>query len=337
MSTRRLHPFRWRLLAAGLALIVAVSVVGVRQVGSGLGPAPVRAAATRIPPWLPDVLRPIEPPVPAPLGVDWLALHPPPDLDVHAEGGIVVDLDTREVVWARDPHTARPPASLTKVLTAMVADDLATSLDRQVTVPAEATQVGSDSTVMGLSPGEVVTVRELMYGLFLVSGNDAAETLARVFTSRDRFVQLMNERAAALDMRDSRFSNPSGLDDPGLRASPYDLAVAAVSVATRYPDLLAIAGVRDQDLPATDAHKAFFMHTLIKLVSVYPGATGLKSGYTDDAGYCLVGTASRGDRHLVVVLLHSDLALTVDAEHLLDYGFSQPRPERFDPSTIPQV
>ena len=98
-----------------------------------------------------------------------------------------------------------------------------------------------------------------------------------------------------------------------------------------------MAGVRDQDLPATDGHKAFFLHTLIKLVAVYPGATGLKTGYTDDAGYCLVGTATRGDRHLAVVLMHSDLALTVDATRLLDYGFSLPRPEPLDPAEIPQL
>src|SRR5205807_3817834 len=106
---------------------------------------------------------------------------------------------------------------------------------------------GWDSTTMGLSAGEVVTVRDLMYGMFLVSGNDAAETLARVFTSRDRFVQLMNDKAAALGMRDSHFTNPTGLDDPGLRASAFDLAVAASTVASRYPALLPVAGARDAD------------------------------------------------------------------------------------------
>src|SRR5262249_22317867 len=138
-------------------------------------------------------------------------------------------------------------------------------------------------------------------------------------------------------MRDSRFTNPTGLDDPGLRASAYDLAVAADAIAWRYPALLALAGVKDQVLPATDTHKEFSLHTLIKLVSVYPGATGLKTGYTDDAGYCLVGTATRGGRHLAVALLHSDLALTVDATRLLDYGFSLPRPEPLDPGQIPQL
>ena len=320
---------RW---LGGLAALLLPGVAfGVMHVRS----APPAHAAPAIPAWLPAMAAPEPTPEPAPLGVDWLAQHPAPDLGIHADGAVLLDLDTREVLWARDPHGARPPASLTKLLTAMVASDLATSLDQQVTVPAEATQFGWDSTTMGLSAGEVITVRDLLYGIFLVSGNDAAETLARVFTDRDHFVQLMNDKAEALGLTDSHFTNPTGLDDPGLRASPYDLAIAAVTVATRYPALMALAGAKEQDLPATGTHKEFFLRTLIKLVSVYPGATGLKTGYTDDAGYCLVGTATRGDRHLAVVLLHSDLSLTVDATRLLDYGFGLPPPAPFDPSAFP--
>jgi D-alanyl-D-alanine carboxypeptidase (penicillin-binding protein 5/6) len=321
---------RWLGGLAALALAgAALAVMHVRTT------PPAHAAGPVIPAWLPAMAAPEPTPDPAPLGLDWLALHPAPDLGIHAGGAVLLDLDSHEVLWARDPHVARPPASLAKLLTAMVAADLATSLDQQVTVPLEATQVESDSTVMGLSAGQVVTVRDLLDGMFLVSGNDAAETLARVFTDRDHFVQLMNEKAASLGMTDSHFTNPTGLDDPGLRASPYDLAIAALAVATRYPALMALAGAKEQDLPATGTHPEFFLRTLIKLVSVYPGATGLKTGYTDDAGYCLVGTATRGDRHLAVVLLHSDLSLTVDATRLLDYGFGQPPPSPFDPSAFP--
>jgi D-alanyl-D-alanine carboxypeptidase (penicillin-binding protein 5/6) len=326
---------RW--LGGLAALVLAGAALGAMHVLGSAATAGAHAARVTIPRWLPAMAAPVPAPEPGALGIDWLATHPAPDLGIHADGAVLVDLDTREVLWARDPHGARPPASLTKLVTAMVASDLAASLDQQVTVPAEAAQLNWDQTQMGLSAGEVVTVRDLMYGMFLVSGNDAAETLSRAFTSRDRFVQLMNDESAALGMLDSHFTNPTGLDDPGLRASAYDLAVAAVTVASRYPALMALAGTRDQDLPATGTHKEFFMHTLIKLVSVYPGATGLKTGYTDDAGYCLVGTATRGDRHLAVALLHSDLALTVDATRLLDYGFGLPRPQPFDPATYPQL
>ena len=312
---------RWLARAAGVAL----AVVGLIVLSPEPAPPAHRTAPVQIAPALSLAApSPAAAPAPDPLGLGWLALHPPPDLGIHAESGVLADLDTGEVVWARDERSPRPPASLTKLLTAMVAADLATSLDEPVTVPAEATLLESDSTMMGLSPGEVLSVRELMAGIFLLSGNDAAETLARAFTDRDHFVALMNRKAAALGMRDSHFTNPTGLDDPGLRASAYDLAIAGATIATRYPDLLAIAGPREQVLPATATHKGFDLHSLIKLVSTYPGATGLKTGYTDDAGYCLVGTATRAGRHLLVVLLHSDPALTLDATRLLDYGFGLP-------------
>jgi serine-type D-Ala-D-Ala carboxypeptidase (penicillin-binding protein 5/6) len=325
-----------RRLVGGVVLLLVAAAAALGPLAVRMRSGPAHAAAPTVPSWMPALRGPVAPPSPAPLGVDWLATHPPPELGIEADGAVLVDIDNRELIWARDPHGARPPASLTKLLTVMVAADLASSLDQQVTVPAEATQLDPDGTMMGLSPGEVVTVRDLLYGVFLDSGNDAAETLARAFTSRARFLQLMNERAAALGMRDSRFTNPSGLDDPGLRASPYDLAIAAVTLAASYPEVMAVAGIRDAQIPASDTHKAFSMHSLIKLVSVYPGATGLKSGYTDDAGYCLVGTATRGGRHLAVVLMHADLALTAEAARLLDYGFGLPRPERSDPR-VPEL
>jgi D-alanyl-D-alanine carboxypeptidase (penicillin-binding protein 5/6) len=327
-----------------LAVIVA-TVVAVRPVEAPLLGRPVAHpanAATRpvtspvsVDP--PAFLGPTKPPPQPALPEDWLAFHPTPDLGIHSESAILVDVNSREVVWARGEHDSRPPASLAKLMTAMVAADLATSLDQQVTVPAAVGQLESDSTFMGVSPGEVLTVRELMYGMFLVSGNDAAETLAYAFGDPNHFVDLINQKAAALGMHDSHFSNPTGLDDPGLRTSAYDLAVAATTMVTQYPSLLALASAKQMVLPATATHKGFLLNTFIKLIGTYPGATGLKTGYTDDAGYCLVGTATRGDRRLVVVLLQGDLALTTDAVKLLDYGFSLPRPVPFDPSGIREI
>ncbi len=322
------------LVLGAVALLVGRSELAAAQAHH----APATAHdTTSVIPVDPRLLAPTAPPTPWPLPIDWLGQHGQPELSITSESAILVDLDTREVMWARNEHAKRPPASLAKMVTAMVAADLASSFNQEITVPAEATTLESDSTFMGLSPGEQVTVRELMYGMFLVSGNDAAETLARAFVPRDRFVQLMNDKAALLGMADTHFSNPSGLDDPNLRTTAYDLAIAGAAIARSYPAIMAVAGAKDQLLPATPSHKAFFFHTFIKLVSTYAGATGLKTGYTDDAGYCLVGTATRGDRHLLVVLLDGDLGLTSDAAKLLDYGFSKPRPAPFDPTTIPNV
>jgi D-alanyl-D-alanine carboxypeptidase (penicillin-binding protein 5/6) len=253
---------------------------------------------------------------------------PPANLGVHAQSAVLVDLDQEEILWQRDPHVVRAPASLAKLVTAMVAADLA-PLDRPVTVAPDADakallKVEPDSTLMGLSAGEVLTVRELLYGLFLRSGNDAAEALARGIVPRDRFIDLMNAKAAAIGMKDSHFTSPIGLDAPGMHSTAYDLAVAAATIDERYPTLAEIASTKELELPQTPTHKAFqgenWLHSFL---NGYPGATGMKTGFTDNAGGCVVATATRDNRHLIVVAMHSQSFVT-DAEKLLDYGFSLP-------------
>lgn len=248
----------------------------------------------------------------------WLAANPGPDLGLQARAAIVADLDAHRLLWARDPGTPRAPASLAKMMTAMVAVDLA-GLDRTVSVPAEAT--GVEPNLMGLAPGDVVTVRDLLYGLLLDSGNDAAEALGQAIVPRDRFIADMNAKAARWGLGGTTFTNPSGLDDPGLRSTPYDLAVVAGHLATEYPALMEIAGSRERSIPATPQHHAYAPYNLNKMLWTYPGTTGLKTGLTDDAGGCVVITATRNGRHLVAVVMHSDVFFT-DAARLLDYGFS---------------
>lgn len=262
----------------------------------------------------------------------WLGAHPDPGLDIRGQADILVDIGSRQILWEREPHTPRAPASLAKLVTAMVVADLA-PFDRDVTVTSQtdmdaAKQVEPASTVMGLSAGEVLTVRELMYGLFLRSGNDAAETLATGIVSRDRFIQLMNQKAADLHMKDSHFTTPVGLDDPAMKTTPYDLALAAYTIATRYPELLAISGTASITVPQTATHKEFALVNYNRMVIpgnqyTYQGATGMKTAFTDDAGACMVATAARGGKRLVAVVMHSD-NFFADATTLFDYGFSKP-------------
>ncbi len=250
----------------------------------------------------------------------WLATHPQPDLPIHAQAAYLVDLDTRTVLWERDAETMRAPASLTKLITAMVAVDDAGSLDRVVEVTKEATQV--IPTVMGLSPGEHVTVRQLLAGLLLDSGNDAAEALAQGIVPRDRFVRQMNQKAKSIGLTGSHFVNPSGLDAPGHAMSAHDLAHAAAYLNRYYPEVAAIAGTKDVAIAATSEHKAFYPHNVNRLLWTYPGATGLKPGFTYEAGGCMLATATRGGRHLVVVVLNDTSRSTEEAALLLNYGFS---------------
>jgi len=250
----------------------------------------------------------------------WLATHPQPRLNIHGEAAYLVDLDTRLVLWARDPETSRAPASLTKLITAMVAVDDAGSLDRVVQVTRAATQVSP--SLMGLSPGEQLTVRQLLDGLFLDSGNDAAEALAQGLVPRDRFIRQMNQKAASIGLTASHFVNPTGFDAAGHGMSAHDLAHVAAYLDTYYPSLAAIAATRDIAITATATHKAFYPHNLNSLLGVYPGVTGLKTGLTDDAGGCMLATATRNGRHLIAVVLNATHFSAADATVLLNYGFS---------------
>ena len=250
----------------------------------------------------------------------WLATHGQPSLGIHGQAAYLVDLDARQVLWQRDAESSRAPASLTKLVTAMVAVDDAGSLERVVEVVPAATEV--TPSVMGLTAGEKLTVRELMYGLFLDSGNDAAEALASGIVPRDRFIRQMNQKAKSIGLTASHFVTPSGLDAQGHGMSAHDLVHAAAYLDTYYPDLAAIAATKEITIAATPTHKTFHPYNLNRLLWTYPGATGLKTGLTDSAGGCMLATATRDGRHLIAVVLNATLHSTDDARILLDYGFS---------------
>jgi serine-type D-Ala-D-Ala carboxypeptidase (penicillin-binding protein 5/6) len=239
---------------------------------------------------------------------------------IKARAAIVLDLDTGTTLFQLDPHGHHPPASLTKVVTALVALDHL-RLDQLVPVPTSINQLPWDSTRMGLRVGEQVSVRELLEGLFLNSGNDAAITLSEAAMSRSAFVALMNAKASALGMADSHFVNPIGLDDPGHVTSAADLAKAAIELTSRYPQVAAMAAAPALTLPATATHHAYSLANLNQLIRTYPGATGLKTGWTGQAGGCLIATATRGGRHLLVVVLGSP-RIFEETSALLDFGFA---------------
>ena len=250
----------------------------------------------------------------------WLGLHRQPALAVRAQAAYLVDLDTRLVLWAKDPETSRAPASLTKLMTAIVAVDDAGTLDRVVTVPPAAMHVVP--SLMGVTTGERLTVRELLYGLLLDSGNDAAEALAGGIVPRDRFIRQMNQKAKSIGLTRTHFVNPSGLDAPGHGMSAHGIVHLAAYLEKYYPAITTIAATRDIAIPANDQHKAFYPHNLNRMLWTYPGVNGLKTGLTDNAGGCWLATAARGGRHLVVVVLNDTGRSAEDAAALLDYGFS---------------
>jgi D-alanyl-D-alanine carboxypeptidase (penicillin-binding protein 5/6) len=300
-----------RRLAAGVIAIVLLGGGAGAQAEQPLRSAPFHAAA--IVPRAP--LRPAAAAVIELYVLRARVVAPP---TVRARAGILLDLDTGAILWERSPHARRPEASLTKVMTALVALQHL-GLDDTVTVPASITALPWDSTLMGLRPGERVTVRELLYGLFLNSGNDAAVTLAQASGSQTAFVSELNAMAASLGMLDSHFVNPVGLDSPNHYTSAADLALAAQALLSRHPQAAAIASTRDVILPATAGHPAFALHNLNVLLRRDPDVTGLKTGWTGQAGGCLIVTAQRDGHHLLAVLLGSPDAFA-DGQALVAYG-----------------
>jgi D-alanyl-D-alanine carboxypeptidase len=171
------------------------------------------------------------------------------------------------------------------------------------------------SSVMGLVPGTRLTIRTLLFGLLLPSGNDAAEQLARsVGGSRAEFIAGMNDTVAELGLRDTHFTNPSGLDAPNHYASAYDLAHLA-RVAMRDPTFREIVGT-----PAYAAD-GFDLRGHNPLLGVLPGADGVKTGTTDQAGRVIVGSVERNGQRVYCVLMHSD-DLLADCTALVDWAWS---------------
>src|SRR5438874_5664606 len=258
--------------------------------------------------------------VTGPAAVELYELAPMAAPVIKARSAILVDLDSGKTLHQLDPHGRHAPASLTKIITALVTLDHP-RLDQTVTVPVSIYQLPWYSTRMGLRASGRLTVRELLYGLFLNSGNDAAITLSEAFVPRAAFVGLMNAKAATLGMADTHVANPIGLDDPGHYMSAADLARASEELIRRFPEVAAMAATPSLTLPATATHHAYGLYNLNELVRKYPGATGLKTGWTGHAGGCLIATATRDGRHLLVVLLASP-RIFEEAAALLDYGFA---------------
>lgn len=240
------------------------------------------------------------------------------DLGVHAKSVVMVDLTSGRVLYEKSPHDRRPAASLTKLMTAIVALDVS-SPGANVTVSADA--AAADPTRIGLTTGEQLTVQELLYAALMNSANDAAEALGQGLLPRARFLAEMNRHARSLHMQDTHYSTPSGLDDPDNFSSAYDLAVLATYIERDYPELVRVASTRDQVIPASATHKAYYPHNINHILDVYPGADGLKTGYTDAAGGCLIATATRNGHRVLLVLMGSDI-MFADGPKLLDYGFA---------------
>lgn len=252
---------------------------------------------------------------------------------VQAKGADLVNVTTGRRLWSRALTTERPMASITKVMTALVVIR-AGGLNRAVRIPSfVVTYVRQhDGSSADLQPGDVLTVRQLLEGLLLPSGCDAALALASVYGPGWRaFVRKMNATARAMGLRDTHFANFDGLPWPGeftTYSTPKDL-ITLGEAAMRLPAFRAIVRQRSYYIAPTARHHAYRWQNTNQLLVSYPGAFGIKTGHTTGAGYCLLFEAQRHGLTLIGVVLNSSetnsTAAFADAARILNWAFAARR------------
>lgn len=220
---------------------------------------------------------------------------------VSACGALIVDLDSGQTVFARSVEEARPMASLTKLMTALIIVENH-AMDEQVKIPPAAAEVGGN--VARLPVGETFTVGDLLSALLVPSANDAAVALALYHSgSTDAFAEEMNERAKVLGLQQTTYANPSGLDDSGQHSSPRDIAWLTMFVL-RSPEIASRMGERGSSIRSLEGTILYLTHTHA-LLHADSGVVAGKTGTTDGAGQCLLSVIDVNGRRYLVVLLHS--------------------------------
>lgn len=244
--------------------------------------------------------------------------------DVNAKSAVLMDWNTGTVLYSKNADQALPPASVTKVMTLLLImeaiDSGNLSLDEAVSVSEYAASMGGSQVF--LEPGETMTAEEMLKCVIIASANDAAVALAeKVAGSEEAFVARMNERAAELGMHNTHFENVTGLDDDTTNhmTSAYDIALMSRELLN-HPKILEYSGIWMDTIRGGE----FGLTNTNRLIRFYPGATGLKTGSTSKAKFCISATAQREGLHLIAVIMGSDTRDTRNeaAKTLLDWGFA---------------
>ena len=249
------------------------------------------------------------------------------DLDIPAKAAILMDAATGTVLYERDAHTPLPPASVTKVMTMLLIMEAIDDgrIGWEDTVTSSATAAAKGGSQIYLKEGETMPVSTLLKSVAVSSANDAACALAEhIAGSETAFVSLMNQRAKELGMQDTNFVNCTGLDDDETaqnhRTSAYDIALMSRELLTKHPDIKKFTTIWMD----TVRDGSFGLSNTNKLVRFYQGATGLKTGYTSQAGFCLSASAERDGMELIAVVLGCDTSAERFAacKSMLDHGFA---------------
>lgn len=247
--------------------------------------------------------------------------------EIRSPSYVLMDAASGQVMMARNEHEPRPPASISKIMTLLLVFEALKQgrigLDDVVVGSEYAKSVGG-STIF-LDAGEEMTVKELILGVALASGNDASVALAEYLAGTEaKFVELMNEKARQIGMANTRFKNSHGLDEEGHLMSAFDTALLSRYVVQNTPEILEYTRIYDGGFLREGTDRKFQLWNTNKLVIWYDGCDGIKTGSTDRAGFGIAATARRGDTRMIAVVMGAPDSSTRfgDAIRLLNYGFA---------------
>ena len=247
------------------------------------------------------------------------------DLVPNAKSTILIEESTGKILYEKNSDEKRAPASMTKVMSMLLImealDNKQISLNDEVTISQNAADMGGSQ--LFLQPNQTAKVEDLLKGIAVASGNDAVVAMAeKIAGSEEKFVDMMNKKAKELGLKNTQFKNPHGLDEEGHYTSAHDMAIMAKELI-KHKNILNYTSIYEEYLTKSDGTKLWMVNTN-KLVKFYKGVDGLKTGFTQTAGYCLTATAMKNNTRLISVVMGEDTSAnrSTDTVNLLNYGFN---------------
>lgn len=259
------------------------------------------------------------------------------DFTLDAKAGLLIEADTGEILYEKNAHQENYPASLTKVMVALLVfeaiDEGKIALTDSVTATESAFEgLSSDGSTANIVPGETMTVEQLLNCMLIVSANEACNILAEAVCGEgniSQFVQRMNERAAALGCENTHYVNTSGLHDPDHYTTAWDIYLITRALMP-YEKFMEICNSKSAEIAETDHNQRHVLHSTNRLISnwrelgyLYRDAQGIKTGSTPEAGYCLISSALRGSRHMISVVLGAERVTLEDGVTIQTRSFSE--------------
>ena len=247
------------------------------------------------------------------------------DLAPNAKSTILIEESTGKILYEKNSDEKRAPASMTKVMSMLLImealDNKQISLNDEVTISQNAADMGGSQ--LFLQPNQTAKVEDLLKGIAVASGNDAVVAIAeKIAGSEEKFVDMMNKKAKKLGLKNTQFKNPHGLDEEGHYTSAHNMAIMAKELI-KHKNILNYTSIYEEYLTKSDGTKLWMVNTN-KLVKFYKGVDGLKTGFTQTAGYCLTATAMKNNTRLISVVMGEDTSAnrSTDTVNLLNYGFN---------------